>query len=526
MNENTKPSKRTLKFIFWLLFWGGVISAILSPFFSVFFEKNIVPSALALTIIPSVTIVSLSPPQNLSATAVSSSQIDLAWDSVVGALYYNIYRDNDLVASSSVSSYSDTGLSPSTTYIYNVSAVDSSGTESPRSSSAWATTFSVSALPTLPEGGALPLAPPVPEVFKESIVINRGARWTNSREVSLSISAEGAFQMALSNNADFSGAIWEKYTTQKKWVLTLGDGKKTVFAKFRSLSGGVSNIVSDSIILDTLPPANILNLEAIAGDQQILLRWETPPDKDFAGVRIIGSLEFFPTDPFDGILVYQGSAKSFLAVGLINGKRYYYTVFSYDKAGNFSSGAMISAVPFKEEVPPPPPPVFPPVFPGVLPPEIEKLKLSDFDFWQGGQKIIPQEGKVRIKGGISLTISIDYKKAPEVLKTIMITLRKEEKYFPFLLRINREGTRYEAVIIPPKETGILPFSIFILDYKNQTLKEIPGYLEIEALLIPPSEVPWYKRTNIWLVILIGIILIIFLAYLVWRVRFRKLQSSY
>jgi len=534
---NETPRFFIKRLIFCLLFLGGIGIVISSLLFSGFFENSrFIKQIHALTITPSVTTVSLPPPQNLSATAVSSSQIDLVWDAVSGAVYYNIYRDNALIASSSVTSYSDTGLSPSTTYTYNVSAVDSSGMESPKSSSASATTLSAPTPPTpvSEEGGALFLIPPAPEVSEKSIVINKGAEWTNSRNVSLTISAKQPYQMAISNNIDFSGAIWENYTTSKKWILTEGDGRKTVYAKFRSLSGGVSEIVSDSIILDTVPPANVLNLEAIPGNQQILLRWEAPPDKDFAGVRIMGSLEFFPTNPWDGILVYQGKKTSFLAVGLVNGKRYYYTVFSYDKAGNFSSGAIISAVPYKKEIPAPPvpppptppPPVSPPVPPVVLPPEIEKLKLSDFEFWQDQEKIIPDGNKVKIKGGVPLTISIDYKKVPEVLKSIIITLRKEDKYFSFLLRINAEMTRYEATILPPKEAGIVPFSIYILDYQNQMLKEIQGYFEIERRPSPFPEIPWYKTRTFWFVLIVIIILIVFLAYLLGRMRFRKPESSY
>lgn len=527
MNADIKIPQIVLKSVFSFLFLGVTLILLFSFFSETLRVPNFLKQVLALTITPSVTTVSLPPPQNLSVTAVSSSQIDLTWDLVAGASYYNIYRDNNLVASSTVSSYSDTGLSPSTTYTYNVSAVDVSGMESPKSSSVSATTLSAPAPPPSEEGGgALPLIPPTPEVSEKSIVINKGATWTNSREVSLTISAKQAYQMAISNSIDFPGGIWEDYTTSKKWILTEGDGKKTVYAKFRSFSGGVSEIVSDSIILDTMPPANILNLEAIPGNQQILLKWEAPPDKDFAGVRIMGSLEFFPANPWDGILVYQGSKTSFLAVGLTNGKRYYYTVFSYDKAGNFSSGAIVSAVPLKEEIPPitPVPPIipstpipspFPPTSVAPIPSGIEELELSDFDFWQEGKKIIPQHNKVVIRNDLLLTISIDYEKVPEVLKTIMITLRKEDKSFSFLLRLNKQSTRYEATIVPPNKTGEMPFIIEVLDYRNQSFKKISGSFE---LIAPKEEIKKYKKIDlsflVWLVVLL--IILVLLTYYIWK----------
>jgi chitodextrinase len=82
-------------------------------------------------------------PQNLSATAVSSSQIDLTWDAStdnVGVAGYNIYRDDVLVDTSPTNSYSDTGLASETSYEYEVSAFDAAANESARSDPDSATT--------------------------------------------------------------------------------------------------------------------------------------------------------------------------------------------------------------------------------------------------------------------------------------------------------------------------------------------------------------------------------------------------
>lgn len=80
----------------------------------------------------------------LSATAVSESQIDLVWDanSELDLDHYNIYRDGVKIAEISETSYSDTGLSPETSYTYEVSAVDTSSNEGLLSDQAIATTLS------------------------------------------------------------------------------------------------------------------------------------------------------------------------------------------------------------------------------------------------------------------------------------------------------------------------------------------------------------------------------------------------
>jgi Fibronectin type III domain len=85
-------------------------------------------------------------PQNLVATAVSSSQIDLIWDASsdnVAVTGYNIYRDNVLVDTSPTNAYSDTGLDPGTEYEYEVSAFDAASNESAPSAPDSATTHQV-----------------------------------------------------------------------------------------------------------------------------------------------------------------------------------------------------------------------------------------------------------------------------------------------------------------------------------------------------------------------------------------------
>ena len=86
-----------------------------------------------------------SAPTGLSATAISSSQINLSWSAVSGATSYTIYRSTtsggpySSVGTSSTTSFSNTGLSASTTYYYVVTAF--AGCESSNSSQASATTM-------------------------------------------------------------------------------------------------------------------------------------------------------------------------------------------------------------------------------------------------------------------------------------------------------------------------------------------------------------------------------------------------
>jgi len=107
----------------------------------------------------------LNPPTNLTAQAVSTSQINLSWNtpSNLGGLLltgYQIDRStnsgstwNTIVSNtgSTTTTYSNTGLSPSTAYTYRVSAITVLITSSP-SNTASATTYSPITVPQSPIG--------------------------------------------------------------------------------------------------------------------------------------------------------------------------------------------------------------------------------------------------------------------------------------------------------------------------------------------------------------------------------------
>lgn len=270
---------------------------------------------------------------------------------------------------------------------------------------------------------------------------------------------------------------------------------------------------------DITPPLNVSDFTAMPGNKEITLSWKNPTDNDFRGVRIIRSEEMYPSSPFEGEYIYEGDGISFVDKGLENGKRYYYTAFSYDDSGNFSSGAITFATPSEkpeEIISIPPEEVFPK---GITPSEVEKININDFDFIKEGKNIPIAGGKtISLNTGDILDISIDYEKVPEVLKTIMVTIEKEGQFFSFLLRSNKDKTRYEASVLTPLEAGIYPVTITILDYKNQAIKIIKGEIMGEAkarTVISSALQGWLKNTGQWIyVIPILLILLILLAILI------------
>ncbi|MEZ7842805.1 MAG: thrombospondin type 3 repeat-containing protein [Opitutales bacterium] len=88
------------------------------------------------TIAPSV-------PVGLSASAVSTTQINLTWTAssdAVGVAGYKIYREGVEIGSTDTSSYSDVGLSASSSYAYSLAAYDAAGNYSSQSAAVSAST--------------------------------------------------------------------------------------------------------------------------------------------------------------------------------------------------------------------------------------------------------------------------------------------------------------------------------------------------------------------------------------------------
>ena len=82
-------------------------------------------------------------PAGLSATAVSSTQINLSWTAStdnVGVTGYDVFRNGTQVGTTTTTSYQDTGLTAGTTYSYTVAAYDAAGNVSAQSTAASATT--------------------------------------------------------------------------------------------------------------------------------------------------------------------------------------------------------------------------------------------------------------------------------------------------------------------------------------------------------------------------------------------------
>jgi len=203
-------------------------------------------------------------PTSLAATAGTVSDITLSWTKGTGAgNTYVMYRTDQYPSSitdgtqgciSSGTSCTVSSLGCSTTYYLRAwSSTTAAGLSTTSDSYAQLTDSTEGCPPPTPSIKACA----GPKVSADSLIINKGAKDTPTREVELSIQADSASLMSVCNNSSFINCPLENYKTTKPWTLTEGDGPKTVYAVFTSSCGMNSAVVSSNTIILQTPTISV-----------------------------------------------------------------------------------------------------------------------------------------------------------------------------------------------------------------------------------------------------------------------------
>ncbi len=98
-----------------------------------------------------------------------------------------------------------------------------------------------------------------------TVKINNNAATTNVATVNLTLSAtdplpgSGVGHMRFRNESTETWSAWEPYGTSRSWLLSTGDGAKTVHVQYRDNAQNISTTtISDDIQLDTATPADTI----------------------------------------------------------------------------------------------------------------------------------------------------------------------------------------------------------------------------------------------------------------------------
>lgn len=110
-----------------------------------------------------------------------------------------------------------------------------------------------------------------------------------------------------------------------------------------------SNNLTFTTLKDSTAPSNVSNLTiSIVNNSGFQLTWTNPAltgdNFDFVGVKILRKIGSYSINLSDGIEVYTGSGTSFTDNNVSKNINYYYTAFSHDTSGNYSSGVSVNSL--------------------------------------------------------------------------------------------------------------------------------------------------------------------------------------
>ncbi len=173
-------------------------------------------------------------------------------------------------------------------------------------------------------------------------LINGGAAYTNSGQVTMTLDVSGASQMLVANDAFFTNAQWLTYQSSFPHVINTGGLTATVYLKFRDPAGNETGIYSDAINYDGTKPA--LGSPAIAINSGAAFTTSTSVGltlsaSDATALRMrISNDGAFDTEPY---LAYASTYP--WTLDAVDGTRTVAVKF-YDEANNETDAASTSIV--------------------------------------------------------------------------------------------------------------------------------------------------------------------------------------
>jgi hypothetical protein len=184
------------------------------------------------------------------------------------------------------------------------------------------------------------------QVNRGSIKIDGGESYTNSTNVDLELGLAGAAEMYVTNKARCDGGgSWESYNGTKSWTLSSTNTVNRVYVKFRSIDGGETSCVSDSIIHDDISPSAPTSLNYAASNESLLaspsLSWNASSDagSGISYYEIAIGTSSGATDVKTWTAVGDTTSSMISGLNLTSNLTYYASIRAGDAAGNKSDVA-------------------------------------------------------------------------------------------------------------------------------------------------------------------------------------------
>lgn len=422
---------------------------------------------------------------------VSPTQINIVWDASTDNYLlagYRIFRAGLQIATTTQTSFSDTGLTPSTLYSYTVDAFDSS------------LTISSTSLPVATTTQAIPVVS-TNETPTTTTKKTSSTMLLNLQSFSLETTERTAkFHWQTNVNVRYT-ISWGRTASYELGTVSTNLFKQAHETTLENLEPGTHYRYSIQIedvagisqelkagdfttvpAFQSVAPANVRNIQATVEENDVVLEWVNPELAPGSKVRVVRSYFFYPLTPVDGAMVYEGDGTTIRDVAALQEHSpQYYSIFVIDAAGTVSSGAVVMVSKLPQDSP-----MASSTRPGAsstvsVPASIldesgdpAVLHASDV-FVRQGLVVQAFSDGIKLDADIPFTVFIPVVAVAAHLKSILVSIKDptdQRIVTTYLLKLNQAGDAYVADIAPPHVIGISGMTVEVFDFYLASVRRL------------------------------------------------------
>ena len=443
-------------------------------------------------------------PTLLAVVPVATTQINVNWTAAtddVAVAGYLVFRGGVQIATTTLLTYSDTGLTASTTYSYFIDAFDTFGNISSSSATVATTTLPIVVTPPSATTTAVSGAQTgtLIKTMAKSLIVETTQRaailtWETKRSTQYTLQWGRTTSFELGS---VSGSIFKQ--AHQTTIDNLEPGT-TYYYKLEAVNeGGLRTLIASdrfttkSPILDPDFIPNVQQFTARAEDSDVRLTWSNNFTNPNYVVRVVRSHLFYPSTIQSGAVVYEGRAQSFLdSQALALRSPQYYTIFVLDGTGAVSSGAVARA--YRTSAAPGEGTDSGPETIPVAPIDVGNdtvVRASSISLIQG-ESMSPFDAGLILDMNEQYLISIPYSAVPKNLKSIIVTVQNpsnQRLVSAYLLKLNPTGDAYVAVVAKAGIVGQARITVEVFDYEQATVRRISTTVTFVDLTTPVPFFP-------------------------------------
>ncbi|MFM2339854.1 MAG: hypothetical protein RLZZ360_490 [Candidatus Parcubacteria bacterium] len=456
-------------------------------------------------------------PTGVAVTPMSSSQIDIVWSPVtdnfaVGG--YRVARDGIHIATTSLTTFTDTGLLASTTYSYTIDAFDLFYNFSSTSLSVGTTTLPL----TVP---VVATTTPTDTTAVTAVPALRSFLLTpDKRTVRLNFDSYGPTRYIIrfgrTNTHELGSVSTNIFKTNHEVVLSGLEPGTAYYVELSLINNSGSERVvrrERFVTMAAITPSVPISAYGVRGEirgDDIQLLWENP--RNYDAVRVVRSHLFYPTDIYDGVTIYEGRDTGVVDTAVLaQHDEVFYAVFVIMPDGQVAAPAVLrvarprssqsssqsdGGVKDTSLLPPPVPPDM------SLSPAYERYLVPSDIFFSSRDSLKTLDSLERLPVDETIVVSIPVSALPLHLKTILVSLyhpSNHNEVATYLLKLRADGEAYEASLRTSTVVGEGKILVELYDYERTVVRRLSRTVVYtnEALHTPAATTTVIQQFASW-----------------------------